>query len=269
MRCLILSAFLIFSAPAAWANAKITVLMDALQIVDSVEILREEGFAYAETLDKDMLNGAGGAFWDAQMRQIYNAEQISERLRLALEDGLSPEDLDATLAFFNTERGTRIITLENAARRAMADPVVEEAANDVYASLSGTDDERLALVTTFIASNDLLERNVSGSMNSYVQFYAGLSDGRFRDMSEDMILSQVWEQQDAIRADTEVWIYSYLLLAYQPLPLSDLEAYVAYAQTDAGQALNAALFEGFEAVYNDISYALGRAVALSADGDEI
>jgi len=269
MRAICLAFGLFFAATPVWANAKITVLMDALQISEAVEILREEGLVYAQALNTDFLDGEGGAFWQAQVAQIYNAEVISERLRLALEEGLSPDQLDTALSFFNTETGRQIVELENAARRAMADPIVEEAASDIYCSVSGTDDPRLALVTEFVAVNDLLERNVSGSMNSYVRFYTGLSDGRFRVMSEDMILAQVWAQQDEIRADTEGWMYSYLLLAYQPLPLSDLEAYLAYAKTESGEALNAALFDGFEAVYRDVSYALGRAIALSADGDEI
>ena len=48
-----------------------------------------------------------------------------------------------------------------------------------------------------------------------------------------------------------------------------LETYLAFSRTDAGKALNAALFDGYEAMYRDISYALGRAVALSAQGNDI
>lgn len=269
MRAVVLSIGLILCAPAVWANAKITLLMDALQIADAIEILREEGFAYADTLNEDMLEGEGGAFWDAQVRQIYDADLITERLRRAVQDGLSPAAIDSALAFFATDMGLSIVTLENAARRAMADPVVEAAAQDVYESLAGTDDPRLVRVTAFIEANDLIERNVAGSMNSFIQFYSGLSDGRLRIRSEEAILQQVWSQQDEIRADTETWVYSYLLMAYQPVDLSDLDAYVDYARSEEGQALNAALFDGFEAVYRDISYALGRAIALSAYGDEI
>lgn len=269
MRRLAFAIGLIVCAPAAWANAKITLLMDALQVDEAVQILRDEGFAYADTLEADMLNGEGGSFWDAQVRQIYDIDRITERVRQALESRLSQEDVDLAIAFFGSEAGTQITTLENAARRAMLDSAVETAARDVYASLRGTDDPLMRLVSAFVDANDLIDRNVSGSMNSYVQFYMGLSDGRFLEQTEDQILQEVWSQQEEIRENTDAWLHGFLLMAYQPVPLTDLEAYVAYSDTPAGQALNAALFEGFEYVYSDISYALGRAIALNADGDEI
>ena len=124
-------------------------------------------------------------------------------------------------------------------------------------------------VASFIEVNDLIERNVSGAMSSNFQFYKGLADGRFTDETEADILAEVWAQQDDIRADTNEWLHGFLLLAYQPLPSETMESYLSYVQTPEGQALNAALFEGFETVYRNISYALGRAVALNADGDEI
>ncbi len=58
-------------------------------------------------------------------------------------------------------------------------------------------------------------------------------------------------------------------MAYQPVPLDDLQAYVTFSASDAGQALNAALFDAFGVMAGDISYALGRAIALNAQGDEI
>ena len=77
------------------------------------------------------------------------------------------------------------------------------------------------------------------------------------------------EEEPEIRAETEGWLFAYLHLAYGPLPVDDLETYLAFSRTDAGKALNAALFDGYEAMYRDISYALGRAVALSAQGNDI
>ncbi|ABG32212.1 DUF2059 domain-containing protein [Roseobacter denitrificans] len=269
MRAVLLAVGLSICASPLWANARMTVLMDVLRISEVVDILREEGFSYAKTLDGDMLNGQGGAFWQAQVDQIYDVEIITEQIRQALEQGLNEDDIDAALAFFSSDAGVRIIELENAARRAMMDPDVEDAARDLFLSLQGSDDPLFQHVSRFIEVNDLLERNVSGAMSSNYQFYKGLADGRYTAESEDEILAQVWAQQEDIRADTNEWLNGFLLMAYQPLPAEMMEGYMAYAQTPEGQALNAALFEGFETVYRDISYALGRAVALNADGDEI
>jgi hypothetical protein len=115
-------------AGPTWANARITVLMDVLRIEDVVAILQEEGFALAHGLNRDMLDGRGGAFWDSQIRQIYDGERITEALRQALEAHLDAPDVDAALEFYGSADGERIITLENAARRALADPDVEAAA---------------------------------------------------------------------------------------------------------------------------------------------
>lgn len=269
MRAVCFAVLLALSAGPTWANARMTLLMDALMMPDVVAILRAEGLAYAEDLNNDMLGGQGGAFWQGQVRQIYDAERITERLRQALEEGLEPDEIEAALAFFGTEEGARIISLENAARQAMSDPAVEAAARDTYASLKGGNDPLYVLVSRYIDDNDLLDRNVSGAMSANFQFYMGLSDGRFSDQSEEDILSEVWSQQDSIREDTEYWLNGFLLMAYQPLSLETMQDYADYSASDPGQALNAALFEGFEAVYRDISYALGRAIALNAEGDGI
>ncbi len=269
MRAVIFALALFFSAGAALANARITQLMDVLQIRDVVDILHAEGIAYGEELNEDMLGGQGGAFWNGQIRQIYDRERIAERLRLALETGLTAEDVDAALAFFGSETGARIVVLENAARRAMSDPAVEQAARDISVSLAGSDDPLVRLVSLYIEENDLLERNVSGAMGSNFQFFKGLSDGRYLVQTEEDILAAVWSQEEDIRSDTEEWLNAFLLMAYEPLPLDSLQAYVDYSASDAGQALNAALFDGLDAVYSDISYALGRAVALNASGNEI
>lgn len=269
MRAVVLAVCLSLCAPPLWANARMSVLMDVLRVTEVVGILRDEGFTYAETLDTDMLNGQGGTFWQAQVEQIYDVEIITEQIRQALEQGLNAEEIDAALAFFSTDAAARIIDLENAARRAMTDPDVEDAARDMFLSLQGSEDTLFQQVTRFIEVNDLLERNVSGAMSSNFQFYKGLADGRYTDETEGEILAEVWAQQEDIRADTNEWLNGFLLMAYQPLPPQTMQSYLDYAQTPEGQALNAALFEGFETVYRDISYALGRAVALNADGDEI
>ncbi|MEM9578366.1 MAG: DUF2059 domain-containing protein [Pseudomonadota bacterium] len=269
IRALLVAIFVLLSGQAALANARITVLMDVLRISDVVEIMREEGFAYAEELDTDMLDGRGGAFWRAQVGQIYRADPILERVRTALEQGLTPDEIDAVIAFFGAPEGARIIALENAARRAMADPTVEEAVRALFDDRSGSKDPMTRIVTAFIEANDLVERNLSGAMTANAQFFLGLSDGGYIEDTESQILENVWSQQKDIRLDTENWLNGFLFMAYEPLPDDVMQSYLTFSTTQAGQALNAALFEGFEGVYREISYALGRAVALQAEGDEI
>ena len=50
-------------------------------------------------------------------------------------------------------------------------------------------------------------------------------------------------------------------MAYDPLAPDDLEAYAAFYRTEAGQALNQAMFSAFNQMFEEISYLLGQAVA--------
>jgi hypothetical protein len=108
-------------------------------------------------------------------------------------------------------------------------------------------------------------------MNANLAFYGGLLDGNAfpRQMSEEMVLSDVWAQEEMIREDTTEWVHSYLLMAYQPLSDEDLETYIAMARTDEGRALNRALFAAFDDVFTDISATLGLAASRFIVGQDI
>ena len=100
-----------------------------------------------------------------------------------------------------------------------------------------------------------------GAMNASMQFYGGLVDGGALELSQDEILRDVWEQEEETRTDTREWVHGFLLMAYGPLEDSTLKTYTALSETPAGEAMNRALFAGFDRMYGDISYALGRAAA--------
>ncbi|MEP2471765.1 MAG: hypothetical protein ABJH45_09420, partial [Paracoccaceae bacterium] len=71
MRGFVLGLAMCMMAPVAWADARVTVLMDALRVPDLVAALRAEGLADAEALNADMLSGQGGAFWHEQVSRLY------------------------------------------------------------------------------------------------------------------------------------------------------------------------------------------------------
>ena len=265
------SAVLLISASCLMAQgtARVTLLMDALKMAEMMQIVRTEGLDYARDLNADMLDGQGSGFWASQVDRTYDIHRMSETTRAGLANALQGSDMDATLAFFQTPAGERIVALENAARGAMGDDDIEEIARQYYRDLAQDGGNRLDLIRAFVTANDLLERNVSGALTSNYQFFRGLSDGNAFDMSEDEMIAEVWAQEEEIRADTEEWLMGYLLMAYQPLSDEELEAYIAFSRTDAGQALNRGLFDGFNAMYTDISYALGRAVALELAASEL
>jgi hypothetical protein len=269
MRALFAFPLLMMLALPAWADARLTVLVDVLKLREAAHILREEGLVYAGDLDAEMLNGQGGAGWQVQVEAIYSADRMVDSVRTALDAELEGDALETAITFFASDLGQKIVTLENSARQAMGEADVEEAARARYAELADGDDARLAQLKTFVASGDMLNRNVTAALNSNYQFMRGLADGDVVEMSDEEILNDVAGDMEEITEDTTAWLYGFFLLAYHPLSDAELDRYIAFSKTKSGEALNRALFDGFGVAYDDISYALGRAVALNMTAQEL
>ena len=249
--------------PPRWIDA----LYAAIGTPEMIEILRDDGLAQAGELRSSMFPGRGG--WEAVASSIYDTDKMATLFRAEFDAALADANLEPLLAFFTSDLGTRIIGLEISAREALLDEDVEDAADDAFAALTDEDPDRVALLEDFVLANDLIEFNVMGALNASLAFYTGLADGGGFEMSEDDVLREVWSQELDVRSDTEGWLFSYAALAYQPLPDVDLEAYTAFSRTPAGHDLNRALFAGFDALFNDISFALGRAASQFVQGDDI
>ncbi|MEP3741177.1 MAG: DUF2059 domain-containing protein [Sulfitobacter pontiacus] len=263
MRAWIFAPLLWLVALPAWADARMTVLVDLLELREAAAILSDEGQAHAETLNQDMLGGQGGPGWTLQVERIHDPERMVEAVRRALEETMSPSAVEDAIDFYTTDLGGRIVALENAARAAIAEREVEQIARANYGVLAGDNDPRLALIRRLITSADMVDRNVSTALNSNLQFLRGMRDGGALEDSDEDLLSEIGGDLDAVTEDTSVWAHAYMLLAYHPLSDAEIERYAAFSETDAGGALNRALFDGFGHAYEDISYALGRAVALN------
>lgn len=269
MRHFLAACLIAMTALPVWADARHTVLMDVLKIRELSSILHEEGVEFGATLNRDWLEGQGGPAWSQQVMRIYNAERISEGIRAGLEPALEGDVLEDAITFFASDLGRRIISLENSARRAMADPLVEEQARAQFAEKQGTADEHLVQVNRMITAGDLINRNVTSALNSNYQFLRALVDGDVYVMSDEEILEDVMSERDDIAEDTSSWLGAFLMLAYSPLSIEDLTLYAEFSTTPAGKALNAGLFSGFDVLYEDISYALGRAMALNMTAEEL
>lgn len=251
----------------AWAQqgaergAQIDALIAALRIGDTVALMREEGLVFGREIGSDMLSDGESDGWPAVVSRIYDTEKMQALVAQGLGEALDEADPAPMIAFFASPRGQEIIALELAARRAFLDPVVEEGARERLEMRRDEDDPLLGHVDRLIEDSDLIERNVSGALNANLMFYKGLVDGGALEMSQDEILDDVWSQEDAVREDAQGWLQSFLMMAYDPLSGSDLEAYAAFYRSTEGRALNRATFTAFDRMYEEISYLLGRAVA--------
>jgi hypothetical protein len=236
-------------------------LFRILRLSEIIAIMHDEGLDYADDIDQDMLNGQGGQFWKDGIKHLYDPKRIEAALRDAIAAGMDNLQISKAVDFYQSEHGQRLITLEVSARSAMFDPDIEAMARANYHNLAAGKNAKFLAVTRFVEVNDLLGLNIAGALASNYKFYRGLVDGEAMDKSEREILADVWAQEKEIHDETESWLYGFLLMAYSPLGLDELEDYITFSKGAAGQALNQALFDGFDLVYNAISYELGMSVA--------
>lgn len=261
------------SGAATTGQASVTRLADVLQLDALFAVLRDEGLAYGDALEADLLVGGGGPGWKGAVSAIYDVEKLRVRFDAALAVALAddPEAVTEITAFFGSDLGQRIVGLEIEARRAFLDVAKEEAAR-VAADISRAGrDPKVALIARMIAAGDLIEMNVAGGLTGNLAFMTGMNEtgSQGSAMPPDALMSEVWAQEEQIRAETNSWMQAYLGLAYFPLTEAELSTYVDFWESPAGQHLNAALFAAFDAVYREVFYDLGRATGLAMVGRDI
>jgi hypothetical protein len=270
----LLVAVLLSALPLRAQTADPESVLQTLRIPEMIAVMQDEGIAYGDDLEEQLFPGAGGARWDGIVAGIYDEPALLQRFQSAFSARLAadPQAMDEIVGFFATDRGQRILSLEIAARRALLDEAAEEAAAVSVDDMRAREDPRLAVLERFAAANDLIEQNVSGALNANFAFYQGMSDGGAFDaakMTEADMLADVWSQEPEIRAETESWLYPFLALAYEPLSDADLQAYLAFSESGASRAMNAAMFAAFDEVFRAISRDLGRAAAEMLSGQDI
>jgi len=248
-------------------------LADLLDIGGLIDVMRIEGRENALGVDADLLSGQGGAAWLVTVDKVYDPA----KLRATFEAGLARELDDAPevradmKAFFGSELGKRIVALEVAARRSLLDDQAEAAAKAIWDKAFGHKSHRAVQIERFAQINDLIESNVTGALNSNLAFFRGLSAGGAfeQQMPEDEMLSQVWSQENAIRTDTAEWLYPFLMMAYEPLTDAEFDKYITFSKTKSGKKVNAAIFAAFDAMFVQLSQALGASAAQMMAGEDI
>ena len=260
-----------FMANANAASEDVTALFEAMELPQMIEIMREEGLEYGEQIAQDLFPDRVSSAWPDTVSAIYNYDTMRDGLEVHFGAALGDTDIKGLTAFFESETGQMIVELEVAARRALMDDDLEEASNEAAAIAIADETPRFTLVEQFVEANDLVETNVVGAMNANYAFYLGLLDGGAfpQELTEEQILTDVWTQETEIRKNTYEWVYSYLMLAYQPLSDDELQSYIDFSSTRDGKALNTALFVAFDEMYEGISRALGLASSEFMAGQDL
>lgn len=246
-------------------------LLQGIGMYEVLQIMSVEGIEAAGEMESNMFPGQGGAAWSAVVAGIYSADRLTGQFEAALPVDRFTDEVIADLeAFVFSDIGQRVAAGEIAARRAFLDPGVEAGAEEVAEAMRQDGDARIDQLTEFITLNDLVERNVSGALNANFAFFQGLSDGEAFEasMPDELMLAEVWGQEPEIRADATTWLYAYQVLAYAELTDEELQAYIDLSKTEAGAALNAALFAAFDVMFEQLNYDLGLAAAVFIAGEE-
>lgn len=262
---------LAFAAPARATDAD--QLVSVLKLPEVFDVLAEEGMAYGKEIDSGMLDGAGGPAWTAAVTHIYAPERLLPEFKQNFAVALAGKgvDLKPVIDFFGTDLGKQVNALEISARRALLDPDVEDASRLTLEEMRAEENPRLGLVEAFVEANDLLESNVSNGLNANFAFYEGLRDAGAigPEMSENDMVAEVWSQEDAIRAETDVWVNAYLTMAYAPLSDADLERYVEFTRRPEARIVNRAMSEAYAKVFSSVSRQLGRAAGAVLAGQNL
>lgn len=265
-------ATLAFSPIQALA-APIDDLVAALKMPELFQVLSEEGQVYGKTLEDQMFPGEGGARWGQIVGVIHEAERLKTQSVARMGKELEGKEalVSQMTAFFTSPEGVRVIDSEVAARKALVDENLREIAEAAYADLETTDSQRVEQYERLIKANDLIEQNVAGAMNSNLAFLRGMSaaGGIDGNIPEAELMADLWAQEPQIRAETEGWMSAYSTLAYGRLSLQEVESYVAFSASEAGQALNHALFAAFNETFDATSFEMGMAVVRFAEGQDI
>ena len=262
-------AFAVWSSLAQAASEQMQELTKALRIGDMVEILRQEGFTHSQQLAADLIPGRANASWSKQITTIYDTGWMEQVVSQTFAEEMQGAALAPLITFFTSDTGREVVELELKAREALLDEKKEQLAGQLYRRAKRNNSWIYEQITELIEDSDLVEFNVAGSLNSNMMFYRGMADGGAFTLSEEEMLADVWSQEEQIRADSEDWLGPYLMLAYQKLDREELSAYAGLYRTEPGQKFNTAIFKAYNTLYDQISYALGRAIARQLKSEEL
>lgn len=247
-------------------------LARAMDLPRLFTILSREGERYGAELEGELFGGRN-ARWTEVVQRIHAPDRIEQAVMQQLDRELAgeAEAVARITAYFDLAPGRQIIEFELAAREAMLDESVTEAAEASHATMVAQSAPRLAQLDRLVAANDLIEQNVAGALNANLAFYRGMIAGgaAIAVLPDAELMADLWSQEPQYRADTTTWLMAYMVLAYGPLANGDLDSYIAFSLTPEGQLLNRVLFSAFNATFNTLSHDIGLAAARLLAGQDI
>lgn len=262
------------AAPSEQISAEMAQSLEDLLGLDALfEILAQEGRDYGEGVGASFFPGRDGAPWQAKVAAIYEPSRLRDAFHAAFEGALAPHDarLAPAYEFLASDLGQKIIALENAARAELLDLEAREAAEVQADRLQRNRDKRLRLIRQLILAGDMIDQNVAGALSGQLAFNLGFAQGAHEAQARDReaLLADLAGQEPQLRQATLESLVSLMVKAYAPLSDAELQSYIAFTGSAAGQQLSVALALSFEAAVTPALRALGQAAGAISAGKEV
>lgn len=239
------------------------------------EVLAAEIAAAGDPFRLETPDRAPDAGWAAIAARIASPGRIRTGLRAGVAQGIGaldqPDDrrsLGEALDFWEAPLGRQVVLLEIAAREAMAEPGIEDAARDAFAAAAARGDPRIDKVRALVVAGDLVEPAVAASLNIAVAALQGALEAQGLG-AEPSILDDAWLQEAEIRADQAGWIEALVHVASAPLSDAELDVLTEAAGRPGHRRLNAIMNEAATATFIEIARDLGRASGLRQLGERL
>lgn len=253
--------------------ARIADLAKAMGLGPLLAVMREEGLNNGRDLDRDILRGQGGVPFQAEIAGINDPSAAQGRIEAALLAALAdqPGVLAAAEAFYATDLGRKVATLEVEGRRALLDPEVRAAAGEVWRGMGRAGLPRVEVLNRLVRETDLVAMNLAIQTHNSLAFYQGLREGGGLPdpLPDSEVRADLAQREGQMRLVIRDWLFPYLALCYEPLSDAELDSYAAFLTSSEGKALNMAMTGALDSYFAGIAHETGLAVSRRMAGQDI
>lgn len=225
-------------------------------------VTREEGLVANATLLEDFGLLSDDPAWQERLTTIFTVERIQSLFEAGFAEAFHPRSTKEALDFLKDPDWITIVSLQNDASIAVLDPDTEAASIEVYWKHVDKNSKRLALIEELIETVDLIEQNMAAAMNGMITLNQGMTSVLPElGFPDEELFAFFLEEESSMRADIAESLSSFFLMTYEPLSDQVLRDQIAFWGTQAGRDLSNAMMRGYDAVYDSLTYDLGRAMA--------
>ena len=210
----------------------------------------EEGLRGWPEAIMQSLDQTPGAWSAGQPRQaaseaaqrIFAAGAMARDVRALSAGALSLAQIEAAIAFYETDLGSHVAALEVAASDPAMRETVEAEGRRLHARMVAAGDARPGQIDRMIASAQAVERGVAMIMNMSLAMSSAMlaAEGSAMAMPEEDILAAINAAAPQIRADLAESYAARLAFIYRDLDDAAMERYVDHLETTDGRAVSSA-----------------------------